>query len=120
MLRLQGGQVESLWDELLPEKLRELPEALAQIDALVRDEALLAPIGARWEREAQARGRSAQAHGRPTIALQACTCGCWCSSTATAGARRRCCASSPTRCTCGGSASFRSTRRYRTNRRSGS
>src|SRR5229473_4408263 len=70
MLRLQGGQVESLWDEVLPEKLRELPEDLAQIDALVRDEALLAPIEAHWDREAQARGRSAKAHGRPTIAMQ--------------------------------------------------
>jgi len=38
MLRLQGGQVASLWDEVLPEKLRELPEDLAQIDALARDE----------------------------------------------------------------------------------
>ncbi len=70
MLRLQGGQVESLWDELLPEKLRELPEDLAQIDALLRDEALLGPIEAHWDREAEARGRSAKGHGRPTIAMQ--------------------------------------------------
>ncbi len=70
MLRLQGGQVESLWDEVLPGRLRELPEDLAQIDALVRDEALLAPIEAHWGREAQARGRSAKGHGRPTIAIQ--------------------------------------------------
>ena len=33
MLRLQGGRVECLWDELLPERLRELPEDLARIDA---------------------------------------------------------------------------------------
>ena len=46
MLRLRGGQVESLWDEVLPEKLRELPADLARIDALLRDEALLAPIEA--------------------------------------------------------------------------
>lgn len=70
MLRLQGGQVESLWDEVLPEKLRELPDDLAQIDALLRDEALLAPIEAHWEREARARGRSAKGHGRPTIPMQ--------------------------------------------------
>src|SRR5712691_5411871 len=69
MLRLQGGQVESLWAEVLPEKLRELPEDLAQIEALLRDEALLAPIEAHWDREAQARGRAAKAHGRPTIAM---------------------------------------------------
>ena len=53
MLRLKGCQVGSLWDEVLPEKLRELPEDLARIDALVRDEALLAPIEAHWDREAQ-------------------------------------------------------------------
>jgi len=71
VLRLQGGRVESLWDEVLPEKLRGLPEDLAQIAALVRDEALLAAIGAHWEREAQARGRSAKGHGRPRVVLQA-------------------------------------------------
>ena len=70
MLRLRGGQVEGLWDELLPEGLRELPQDLAQMDALLRDEALLSPIGAHWDREAAARGRSAKRHGRPTIALQ--------------------------------------------------
>ena len=70
MLRLRGGQVESLWDELLPEKLRELPQDLAQIDELLRDEALLAPIEAHWDKEAEARGRSAVGHGRPTIPMQ--------------------------------------------------
>lgn len=70
MLRLQGGQVECLWDEVLPERLRELPDDLAQTDELLRDERLLSPIAAHWEREAQARGRSARGHGRPTIAMQ--------------------------------------------------
>ena len=70
MLRLRGGQVESLWDELLPAAVRELPEDLAGIDLLLRDPALLAPIEAHWEREAQVRGRSARAHGRPTIPMQ--------------------------------------------------
>ena len=70
MLRLQGGQVESLWDEVLPERLRQLPDDLAGIDVLLRDEALLAPIEAHWDREAQTRGRSAKTHGRPTIAMQ--------------------------------------------------
>jgi IS5 family transposase len=69
MLRLQGGQVESLWDELLPERLRELPEDLARIDALLGDEVLLSSIEAHWEEEAQARGRSTKAHGRPTIPM---------------------------------------------------
>ena len=70
MLRLQGGQVESLWDEVLPERLRALPDDLAQIDELLRDEALLAPIEAHWDREAEARGRSARGHGRPTIPIR--------------------------------------------------
>ena len=38
--------MESLWDEVLPEKLRELPDDLAQIDARLGDEALLSPIEA--------------------------------------------------------------------------
>jgi hypothetical protein len=70
MLRLQGGQMETLWDEVLPEKLRELPDDLAQIDELLRDETLLGPIEAHWQREAQARGHSAKGHGRPTIPMQ--------------------------------------------------
>jgi len=70
MLRLRGGQVECLWDELLPESVRRLPDDLARIDALLRDEALLAPIEAHWQQEAVQRGRSAKGHGRPTIAMQ--------------------------------------------------
>jgi IS5 family transposase len=70
MLRLEGGQAESLWDELLPAALRELPGDLAQIDVLLRDRALLAPIERHWQQEAQVRGRSAKNHGRPTIAMQ--------------------------------------------------
>jgi len=56
MLRLRGGRVEGGWGGVLPERLRELPEGLAQIDGLLRDEALLAPIEAHWEREAQGAG----------------------------------------------------------------
>ena len=70
MLRLQGGRVECLWDEVLPERLRELPDDVAQKDALLQEEALLAPIVAHWQREAEARGRSAKGHRRPTIAIQ--------------------------------------------------
>jgi IS5 family transposase len=69
MLRLQGGQVESLWDEVLPGGLRELPKDLAQIDALLGDEALLGPIVAYWRLEAAERGRSTAGHGRPTIPM---------------------------------------------------
>jgi IS5 family transposase len=70
MLRLQGEQVESLWDEILPTEARQLPADLAVIDELLRDPALLVPIEAHWQREAEERGRSAAGHGRPTIAMQ--------------------------------------------------
>ena len=69
MLRLDGGQV-GLWDELLPEELRRLPADLAVIDELLNDPVLLVPILAHWDREAEARGRSAKGHGRPTIPMQ--------------------------------------------------
>jgi IS5 family transposase len=62
MLRLRGGQVESLWDEVLPGEVRELPEDLAALDALLRDAGLLEPIASAWQRDALA-------HGRPTISI---------------------------------------------------
>ena len=69
MLRLAAGQVESLWDEVLAVGVRELPEDLARIDRLLGDLDLLAPISAHWQSEAEASGRSAAGHGRPTIAM---------------------------------------------------
>ena len=69
MLRLSGAQVESLWDEVLPVEVRELPEDLAALDVLLRDAALLAPIAAFWECEAAA-GRASVGYGRPTIAIE--------------------------------------------------
>jgi IS5 family transposase len=62
MLRLAGGQIESLWDEVLPGEVRELPEDLAALDVLLADPGLLEPIASVWRREALA-------HGRPTIAM---------------------------------------------------
>ncbi len=70
MLRLAAGQVESLWDEVLPVGVRELPEDLRQIDVLLSDPGLVAPIAACWQAEAEASGRSAAGHGRPTIAME--------------------------------------------------
>jgi IS5 family transposase len=63
MLRLSGGQVESLWDEVLPGEVRELPEDLAVLDVLLRDAALTGPIAAHWRGEAIS-------HGRPTIPME--------------------------------------------------
>src|SRR3954466_1784694 len=62
MLRLVGGQVESLFDLVLPEAVRELPPDLARLDALLADASLLAPIERAWQ-------AAARAHGRPTIAM---------------------------------------------------
>jgi IS5 family transposase len=62
MLRLSDGQVESLWDEVLPVEVRVLPDDLAALDVLLRDLGLLEPISAGWQEEAVA-------HGRPTISM---------------------------------------------------
>jgi IS5 family transposase len=70
VLTLGAPQAETLWDELLPVEVRELPEDLATVDGLLRDPALLAPIASHWEREAEVSGRSAAGHGRPTIAME--------------------------------------------------
>jgi hypothetical protein len=48
MLRLAGDQVESLFDQLLPVEVRELPEDLAALDRLLADRRLLAPIERAW------------------------------------------------------------------------
>jgi IS5 family transposase len=64
MLRLSDGQVESLWDEVLPGEVRELPEGLAALDVLLRDGELLEPIASEWRIEAVSRGR-------PTIPMEA-------------------------------------------------
>jgi IS5 family transposase len=57
MLRLGGGQVECLWDEVLPVQARELPEDLARLDGVLSDPLLLEPIAAAWEQSARDRGR---------------------------------------------------------------
>lgn len=69
MLRLEGVQAECLFDEVLPEEVRELPDDLARLDELLADPALLAPIEGHWRREAEQRGRSGAGHGRPTIPM---------------------------------------------------
>jgi hypothetical protein len=56
MLRLAGGQVESLFDDALPVEVRELPDDLARLDALLTAPALLEPISAAWDRAGRERG----------------------------------------------------------------
>jgi len=62
MLLLVGGQVESLWDEVLPGEVKELPADLAGLAVLLRDPGLLEPIASAWRCEAVT-------VGRPTIAM---------------------------------------------------
>jgi IS5 family transposase len=62
MLTLVGGQVESLWDEVLPVEIRELPDDLARLDRVLSDAVLLFPIAQAWE-------QSARERGRPSIAM---------------------------------------------------
>jgi transposase, IS5 family len=62
MLRLSGGQVESLFDLGLPVEVRELPSDLAALDGLLGGTALLEPIARVWD-------PAALAQGRPTIPM---------------------------------------------------
>jgi IS5 family transposase len=62
VLTLSAGQVESLWDEVLPAGVRELPDDLARLDRVLGDPGLLAPIASAW-------AVSAQGRGRPSVAM---------------------------------------------------
>jgi transposase, IS5 family len=62
MLTLSAGQMESLWDEVLPIEARELPDDLARLDRVLSDPALLGPVQAAWD-------GSARQRGRPSIAI---------------------------------------------------
>src|SRR3954470_21536275 len=63
MLRLSGGQVESLFDMALPVEVRELPADLAALDVLLGDPGVLVPVEAAWD-------AAARAFGRPTIPIE--------------------------------------------------
>jgi hypothetical protein len=75
VLRLEAGQVLSLWDELLPIEARELPEDLARIDVLLGDPGLLAPVrAARTGRPRRTRraGRQRRTAGRRSRCRPTC------------------------------------------------
>jgi hypothetical protein len=66
---MQATGAESLWDEILPAEVKALPDDLQALDQLLCNQALLAPIAARWERLlAEAGAQSGR--GRPTIAME--------------------------------------------------
>jgi IS5 family transposase len=93
MLTLQGGQVESLWDEVLPVEIRELPDDLARLDRVLSDPVLLAPIAQAWEQLARERGR-------PSIAMSSFV-RLMVVKQRTGRGTRRCSGRCRTRCTCG-------------------
>jgi IS5 family transposase len=70
VLTLVAGQPESLWDEALPVEVRQLPADLAQLDVLLSDPGLLAPIVEHWRREVVETKRAVLTDGRPTIAME--------------------------------------------------
>lgn len=70
MLRLSAPQAETLWDELLPIEVKELPEDLARLDELLSDPEMMRPIACHWEREQAETGRAVVSEGRPTIAME--------------------------------------------------
>jgi transposase, IS5 family len=70
MLTLLAEQPECLWDDALPVEVKELPEDLAALDALLADHELLWPIVERWQREFRETGRLVLTEGRPTIAME--------------------------------------------------
>ena len=70
MLTLLAGQPESLWDEAFPVEVLELPADLAELDGLLSDPGLLAPIVEHWRREVVETTRAVLTDGRPTIAME--------------------------------------------------
>jgi IS5 family transposase len=59
-----------LWDDVLPVEVKELPEDLAALDALLADQELLWPLVERWRQEFEQTGRAVLTEGRPTIAME--------------------------------------------------
>ena len=69
VLTLFADGAETLWDELLPEEVRVLPDDLARLDELLSDPELLVPIALRWERELAEASRFSD-RGRPSLAME--------------------------------------------------
>jgi transposase, IS5 family len=69
VLTMFADGAESLWDELLPEEVRVLPDDLARLDELLSDPELLVPIAIRWERELREASKFSD-RGRPSLAME--------------------------------------------------
>ena len=69
MLRLRGDPVDHLFDAVLPDEVKVLPDDLAALDTLLGDPALLATIDEHWRRLAAGVEQDLLGRGRPTIAM---------------------------------------------------
>lgn len=71
MLRLEAARTATLWETLLPDEIRVLPDDLARLDELLDDPVLCAPFRAHWEREILAGvHRLGLVEGRRTIPME--------------------------------------------------
>ncbi|HEY3033703.1 MAG TPA: hypothetical protein VGJ54_03485 [Streptosporangiaceae bacterium] len=69
MLTLNRNDGDTLWDHLLPEGARVLPQDLARLDDVLLDPAMVAPFRARFERLADQCSADPLHRGRPTIPM---------------------------------------------------
>jgi IS5 family transposase len=69
MLTLNRNDGDTLWDQLLPEGARVLPEDLARLDDVLSDPGMVAPFRARFERLADQGSADPLHRGRPTIPM---------------------------------------------------
>jgi IS5 family transposase len=69
MLTLNGNHGDTLWDHLLPEGVRALPEDLARLDDILSDPQMLAPFRAQFQAEAARMSCDVLQRGRPTMPM---------------------------------------------------
>ena len=69
MLILHANHGDTLWDQLLPQGVRALPEDLARLDQVLCDPQLLAPFLARFQALAAELHADPLKRGRPTMPM---------------------------------------------------
>jgi IS5 family transposase len=69
MLTLNRNDGDTLWDHLLPEGARALPEDLARLDEVLADPGMVAPFRARFQSLAAEPASDPLHRGRPTIPM---------------------------------------------------
>jgi hypothetical protein len=74
MLTLYANHPDTLWDLLLPEGVRALPDDLARLDQVLADPGILAPFRARFQALAAELDADPFTRGRPTMPMPP-TCG---------------------------------------------